>query len=290
MWIAFCLVLGIAADGFAQDAQDDGAVRRPPRDSMRQGREYGLAGPMRVLVREMQLDDEQQKKVGKIWDAHVAAEQALREEMKPPAELSERMGELRREMRAAHDARNKERVVELRKELEAIQQERTKSMGPLREKLDEMQDTLHDDLRGVMREDQVDLFERIWREQIDKREARRAMLRNPSTLKAAVETLEDLTQEQKEGVRDAFEAYKRWMREANLKPGAYSAGREEQMKKLYTSVMAQLTPEQQEKVNKELDPEQRRARKRRAAAAIRAEEKADAEAKSEADSQDKPAE
>lgn len=257
------LVAGVLGSASAQDPGQGQDKQKPAQGASARSSDAKLNGPMRILASELKLDQEQSAQVGIIWEAHSKAEQALRDGLRPSPELAERMGVLRREMRAAHDAGNKERIEALRKELEAIQEERTKSMTPLREKLDELQAKLHDDLMKVMREDQVEAFERVWSEQLDRREIRKSLLRNPNAIKAAVDRLKDLTPEQKAGIKNVLDAYKRWAREAREKPGAYAAARKDKMKKLYDDVLAQLTPDQREIVTKELDPDQRLGRERR---------------------------
>lgn len=223
--------------------------RHPTGDHPRPDRSENL---MQILSNELKLDEAQQAQVKALLDEFRNREKELRTSTPIPAELQEKTAKVRDEMRQAREAGDSARVDQLREELKALQKEREEFLKPVREKLDESQAMLHDQILSTLREEQKAAFTELWDERLAGPDAYGGPVRNPRALKSQVDKLTDLTADQKKQIAAVFEEYRRATR-ASASSGLKA--RTELTKKLYDDVFALLSAEQRAKIEKSMEGE-----------------------------------
>jgi len=230
-----------------QPATEEQKPSQPPRGHSRPDREGGM---LQMLVKELGLDEAQQAQVRAVLDEHRNREKELRTSTPIPADLQEKTAKVRDEMRKAREANDSNRLNQLREELQALQKEREEFLKPVKEKLDESQEMLHDQILATLRDDQKERFTELWDERLSGPTSYGGPIRNPRALKSQVDKLSDLTAEQKKQITALFDEFRRAAR------GPQTSGlkaRKELAKKLHDDVFALLSPEQKEKLEKLLE-------------------------------------
>lgn len=222
--------------------QDDPANRRIK--SKRRGR-----GPRpENLIKKLDLDEDQQVAVRKIFEDHDKQTRALQEEFRPSPEMSERLREIREEMRAARMAGDEAPMREIRERMRAVQEVRRQKMAPMRERREALRKAQYESLLEVMHEDQKASFEEFWAEMTEPRRFD-SVQQSPRALKRVVDRLPDLTSEQKEQIEAMFNQHRLAARENPRGSPANTKLAE----KLYTDVMKVLTPGQKEMIEARLN-------------------------------------
>lgn len=206
-------------------------------------------GMLKAMEDDLKLDDGQREKARQFLTDYRTKQIEARKAFRPPMESTDRTREILLEMRAAQEAGDRERISALSDQLRQIREEQGGQLEPMRAELKRLQDELHTNLRGIMRDDQHEGFERLWDERMINRGAFRGRVRSPQALRALVEKLPDVSDEQKQQIDGLFKAHMESVRE--VKNNARE--RERLSTKLYDDVMALLTPEQRETVSKQLE-------------------------------------
>ena len=196
------------------------------------------------LATDLKLDDTQKAEAEKVFKAHEDKMRELTEQFKQPPEEMAKMQEIRKALREADEAGNTAESQKLREEMRGIQEARRVRLQPVMEKVDAAQKEQHDGLVALLHPEQKEKFEQIWQEW---EEARRPnfMQRSPQALKRIVDRITDLSDDQKKKIDGLFDEFKKTTRETKEDSPEYK----KLVEKLYTDVMAVLTPQQQEKAS-----------------------------------------
>ncbi|MFH1419031.1 MAG: hypothetical protein ABII12_12195 [Planctomycetota bacterium] len=253
------VLLMTAGVGFAQDEGDQGPAGRPHRDRMGEGKRDRAAGPVKMLTLRLNLDETQQAEFERLFKEHMKQEAEARSSYMPSEELREKMRQIREEVRAAREAGDQEKIDELKAKMRELREEQQASLEPLHEQMAKSKDELHDKLLALLNEDQKDTFEEVWEQRIARRFGHGGPPpRRPQVLKAIVDKLEDLTPAQEEQIQGIFEDCRKAARDAastEEKPKTDRKADRERTEKLYKDVLAVLTPQQREEVEKKLSRE-----------------------------------
>lgn len=241
-------------------AQEPAQPQEPPQDRKPQpkmNRAHGdrSEGMLQLLVRELNLDEAQQNQVRALLEEHRNREYELRTSNTIPPELQEKTAKVRQEMMRAREAGDADKLKELREELQSLQKEREAHLQPIKVKLDESQEQLHDQILSTLRDDQKARFLEVWDDQLTTPDAYGGPVRNPRVLKSQVDKLPDLSPEQKKQIDALFEQFRRTSRDPQ---SAGLKARKDLHRKLYDDVFALLTAEQREKVEKALEGKRHR--------------------------------
>lgn len=233
---------------------ESAAPNRPPARPL-----HGMdpTGMLDALTTELQLDETQRQQALSLLTDYRTKQIEVRKSLRPQPEASDRTRQLLSEMRAAQQAGDKDKIKQLSDELRAIRETQNAQIAPMRQQLQDLQDTLHTDLKGILRPDQHEKFESIWEERMVRRGSVRGRMRSPQALRTLVEKLPDVTGEQKQQIDALFKANMEAVREA----GSNHVAKEKANAKLYDDVLAALTPEQRDTVNKQLEGRGRPPRK-----------------------------
>jgi len=224
-----------------------------------------MGGPLGAMFEEMKLDAAQQDRVKEIMEEHRKREYDIRTSFRPSTEIGEKMAAIRDEMRQAREAGDQEKLVELRNSLRDIQQQREAEMQPMRDQLEKSQQQLHDDIAGILRDDQKAQFEQIWEDRMAG-PMFGGRTRGAHALRSSIKRLKGLTSEQEKKIDALFEAYQQAVREqadaprgqgARPKAIETSLAQEQLVKKLYDDVLGVLSPEQREKIEAEFKSRER---------------------------------
>ncbi|HWL95335.1 MAG TPA: hypothetical protein VNT79_17580 [Phycisphaerae bacterium] len=255
------------------------AEEKPPVDPQRPARAepYGRAPRERPVMRfgspdeqlallteRLQLDEAQKAQIKPIIEAQHAKLREIREQHRRTPEEMQEWRKLREEMSAAAQARDTGRVDELRRLSRELNERRRAELAPAREATRQAEQALHDGINQVLRPDQKEKFEEVWKERLaPSRPMRDGGPRNPRALRQAIGSLSDLTPDQKRQIDALFDEHKNSMRRRPPagEPGAppHAPDRESRQKeiqdgqaKLFEDAMKALTPEQQLKVDEML--------------------------------------
>ncbi len=245
------ILFAVAALCPAQEAANPQESERdhPMMQKRHRDRQEGM---LQMLVRELKLDEAQEAQLKTILDEHRNRERELRISTPIPPELQEKTAKVRQAMMRAREAGDMDTLQQLREELQGLHAEREEFLKPVKEKLDESQELLHDQILNSLRDDQKARFVELWDEQLTGGDPYGGPIRNPRALKSQVEKLPDLSPEQKKQVNALFEQFRRASRDVQ---NSGLKARKELTKKLYDDVFALLDPGQKEKVEKALGGE-----------------------------------
>jgi hypothetical protein len=193
------------------------------------------------MTKELGLDDAQRGAVEKILADHQNRVITLRQSMQSqPTEGYEKMREIAQEMRAAREVGDTARTEQLSQQMRLLREEQQARMAPMRQQLLDSQEKLRSDLAAILREDQIEGFNKLWEQQLARRSPYRGPERSPQTLKALVDRLPGLTVEQQQGIEQLFRQHQDAAKTAEKGSPAERA----LVTKLYDGVLALLTPEQ----------------------------------------------
>ncbi len=250
-WCGVAVILAASVCLAQEPPEATGGKDEPERAGRRErGRRGDRQNPrsqMDRLIKKLKLDEEQQSQTRALYETHKKQMGEVRDSLRPTPETREKMKGFREEMRAAREANDEARVKQLREEMRAVQEERRARLAPLHEKREAARKELHDGLLAVMHEDQKEPFEELWKKMHEDR-GPRPSLRDPRMLKAAVDKLSDVTSEQQEQLDALFAAFMKDSRDVEKK----SKEHKKLSGKLYGNVMQVLTPEQQERITKQM--------------------------------------
>ncbi len=238
------IVLLAGPTAFGQTTQPN-AHDRPPtpqevRDRMRASRtEPSMSSGMVDRIKtELKLDASQISQIDQLVAENEKLMVALRDQMKMPPESIEAMTRLREELNKAQEANDQAKLKETGDKMQQMRTEFTERTKPVRERMTNMQNQFRDKMRGVLREDQREGFDRIWLDR-NSGDMRSRMRQNPRMLKAMVDRVPELTSEQKTQIDDLFKQHNE--AEKGLKD---RAAREQASQRIYDAVMTILTPAQ----------------------------------------------
>jgi hypothetical protein len=250
-WGGLLLFLAVSG-GMGQERSEDqkaGPAKAENRVERRANAQHrgGRVPSPEYLTEELKLDQEQESAVRRIFEENGKKMDELREEFRPPPEMSERLAELRTAMWEARQAGDQDRLQEIRNEMRTIQEELRKKRAPMRERREAARKEFYDNLLAVMPEGQKTRFEELWQEWTEPRMFG-GPWRSPQALRKVVEKLPDLTEEQQQKVEELFVQYKEAARDLERN----SPARRKLTKRLYDDVVGLLNAEQKETVEKKL--------------------------------------
>lgn len=244
-----------------------GEQKAPPKapDVKRERPPRMMGGPLGAMFDELNLDAAQQDRMKEIMEEHRKREYDIRTSFRPSPEIAEKMAAIRDEMRTAREAGDQQKLAELRDSLRDIQQQRESEMQPMRDQLEQSQQLLHDDIAGMLRDDQKAEFERVWEDRMAG-PMFGGRVRTAHALRSSVKRLKGLTSEQEKKIDALFEAHQKALREqaeASRGRGAERKGietnlaQDQLVRKLYDDVLGVLTPEQRSKIEAEFKSRER---------------------------------
>jgi hypothetical protein len=242
-WVVLVLILGFVPAVFAQAEEADEERGIPERTSQRRISTRDLIkvldGFYADLVKALELDEEFADELAFVFDEHtdaMRAQEASAEEARRDNAMA--MRDLVKEMREAHNQGDRERVAELRQEIMEL---RRKGNAP-----DDAYLKLFEDIRQMLDEEQLPIFEKLAAEFTarlgqDGRSDVRLMQRAVSMI--------ELSEEQKERVREIFMQARRDAREAGDSP----EDREKLTASIKRMIIEELDEEQIAEFNQKLE-------------------------------------
>ncbi len=233
--------------GEAQPGQDTQRTEDFNKQRLMRSRNDPLA-MLDLMTEELSLDEPQRLETDRLLGEHRKKLIAIRAEFKPPAEGMDRTRALVEQLRLAKQAGDAEGMRVATDQLREIQREREAQLGPMRQKMADTQKELHDQIFALLREDQKEKFEQLWEERMGQNTAFRGRVRSPQALKAMVDRLPGLTEDQKTQIDQQFRSF----HESVKDQAATSQAREQSTKLLYDAVIALLTPEQRETITRQM--------------------------------------
>lgn len=251
---------------------DQPKVDKPDRERRPRPMARGASAEvqLKALTEQLQLDELQRAEVAKLLEAQqVLIRDVRRQNQRTPEEI-EAWRQIKEDMDAAMQAGDKAKMEELRLKSQDMHKARRERIAPALQQLEQAEQTVHDDVAKLLRPDQIEKFETVWKERKLARGARNGPVRNPRALKDIVERLPDLSAEQKTQVSALFDEYQKSLREASKtetgdSQDAAQRNREarqklyrERQEKLFDDVIAILTPEQKASIEKALKGKSRR--------------------------------
>lgn len=274
MWSALAFAQNPTEPAEPKNPPEAGQPTEQPRRPRAMGRAASAEHQLALLTDRLKLDETQRGQIGPLLQSQEALIQELRTKTQPTPEEREALRNIRVQMEEAGRAQDKVRMNELRDQMASMQKTRRERIAPIRAQLEEADKALHDNIYQLLRPEQQEKFEEVWKERRIPPGARRdGPVRNVRALKSIVERLPDLTEEQKAQIKTLFEEFQKSQRERpeGDKPSGDQPGRPdrearqkqamERMKKLHDDVIAVLTPEQKAKVEETLKG--KRARRER---------------------------
>lgn len=201
-----------------------------------------------LMTEELSLDETQRLETKRLLGENRKKLIEIRAEFKPPAEGMDQTRVILERLRLAKQRGDAEEIRLATDQLREIQREREVHLAPLRQKMMDAQQELHDQILATLREDQRAKFEQLWEERMGQNTAFRGRVRSPQALKAMVDRLPGLTDEQKTQIDQQFRNY----HESVKDQPATSPARDQSTKLLYDSVIALLTTEQRETITRQM--------------------------------------
>ncbi len=210
------------------------------------------------------LDAAQQKEVEDALTAYVSKRDEIHKQYsaQPPDEQA-KIQAIREARVKAHAEQDHAALKKADEDLNALRTIRREKYEIGNKLIREEESKLHDQILGLLREDQKAKFEQYWEEQLVSRYQRQGPTRHPRALKTFVERLPSYTQQQREYVEALFKEYQAEQR--NLKPGEDRKPIwTKRTEKLYDDVYAVLSDEQKKEVDEKLQGSGGRGRAERA--------------------------
>lgn len=281
MWMksvrfASIVVLAVGAFAAAQTTNDppskaaptEGAQSRPSFDHG-SGRLRDVSAQLDTLDEALSLDENQKKAISDLLTAQQDRLRDIRDRFRRSPEEMEAWKQIQEEMRAAVKASDKARIEELKNRSVELHKAREAKLGPAREEMENSQQLLHDEIVKTLRPGQKAKFETVWEEQLASRSFRKGPVRNPRALKAIVDRLKDLSDDQKSQIKTLFEAFQNQRNDdksASSNDGSQTGKSEgrgvemrrrsradrDRLEKLFNDVINVLTPEQKASVEEQL--------------------------------------
>jgi Spy/CpxP family protein refolding chaperone len=252
-WICGLAVLAAMALCAAQPAfaQKADPMRPEPTEQPPKSDEpipQGMERLVPALSKTLNLDEKQKEQVRDIVAKHEAAMAELRQEMRIPNDLREKLNSLAKEMAEARNAGDEARAEELLAARTELVKMAAESRAPAQEKMRAVREELHKSLLDVLRPDQHEQFEAIWgRVMTPQGRGRNAPERSPRALKVILDRMEDLTAEQRAYIDTLFAAFRDTSREDQPQ-----RDQQARVKKLYDDVFEVLSDGQKERVERSL--------------------------------------
>lgn len=206
-----------------------------------------------AMTTKLNLDEAQQAQAKKIFDENRTKVTELRKNIGLGPQFSNRMKELMQSMREAREANDMDRIRLVSDEVREMRKKQEEQLQPLRRQIQDSQDELHQQLAAILRPDQQAGFEEIWQQRMSRTQWGNAQRRSPQALKAAVEKVSDLSDDQKQKIDQLFKTFHEASRSREDKgdtQAAAQAGRLES--RLFDDVLTQLTAPQRGVVMSEL--------------------------------------
>lgn len=233
--------------GVAQPDQDAQRTEEFNKQRLMRSRNDPMA-LLDLMTEELSLDETQRLETERLLGENRKKLLEVRASFKPPAEGMDRTRALVEQLRLAKQAGDSEAMRLATEQLREIQKEREAQLAPMRQKMADIQQELHDQIAAILREDQKEKFEQVWDERMGQNTAFRGRVRSPQALKAMVDRLPDLSEDQKTQIDQQFRNYHESVKD---QPSS-SQAREQSTKLLYDSVTALLTPEQRETITRQM--------------------------------------
>ena len=211
-------------------------------------RDIGIRDPdgfIQQMNDELKLTDSQQRDIKKLVDDYKKESDSLKSSVPKPDDQGSDYAKIREEMEQARQSGDKAKQEAVMEKMKVKRKAQEEAEAPIRLKLKEMQQTLHDKIEKSLGEKQRPDFEWIWEDALAGK--RRPGEINPKALKASVMRLSDLKSEQKDKLETLFKDADKAMNSA--KPGGE---KRRVTQKLNDDVMSVLTPEQKAKVTAEM--------------------------------------
>lgn len=281
MWMksvrfASIVVLAVGALAVAQTTNEsppkaaptEGAQSRPAFDHGA-GRLRDINAQLNTLDEALSLDENQKKAISDLLTAQQDRLRDIRDRFRRSPEEMEAWKQIQEEMRAAVKANDKARIEELKNRSISLHEAREAKLGPARAEMENSQQRLHDEIAKTLRPEQKAKFETVWEEQLVPRSFRKGPVRNPRALKAIVDRLKDLSDDQKSQIKALFEAFQNDRnneKTASTNDGSKtrtadgrgvemrrrSRADRDRLEKLFNDVINVLTPEQKASVEEHL--------------------------------------
>jgi len=233
--------------GVAQPDQDAQRTEEFNKQRLMRSRNDPMA-LLDLMTEELSLDEPQRLETERLLGENRKKLLEVRASFKPPAEGMDRTRALVEQLRLAKQAGDSEAMRLATDQLREIQKEREAQLAPMRQKMADIQQELHDQIAAILREDQKEKFEQVWDERMGQNTAFRGRVRSPQALKAMVDRLPGLSEDQKTQIDQQFRNYHESVKD---QPSS-SQAREQSTKLLYDSVTALLTTEQRETITRQM--------------------------------------
>lgn len=245
--LTFSTLLHAQSTGVEQQEQDAQKAEELNQKRLMRSRNDPMA-LLDLFTEELNLDEPQRQETNRLLGENRRKLLEVRASFKPPAEGMDQTRALVERLRLAKQAGDAEAVRVATDQLREIQKQRESELAPMREKMADIQQELHDQIAALLRDDQKQKFEKLWMERMGQNAAFRGRVRSPQALKAMVDRLPGLTEDQKTQIDQQFRNYHESVKD---QPSS-SQAREQSTKLLYDSVMVLLTTEQRETITQQM--------------------------------------
>ena len=209
------------------------------------------------LKEELGLDADQSASLKHAMDDYKVRSRELQHQYRPSEELLKRLNSIRGEIAAARESKDEVAMDKLIGELRSIRAAEDLRKAPVYEGLNAMHGELLTSIKTGLRPDQIAKLNTLWANRIvAPREGRvgfRGQKRSAQALKAMVDRLPGRSNEQEQQLENLFRTHMEAVRAA----GTSEAERDKLVGQLYNDVMAVLTPDQQARIEQDM---QRRRR------------------------------
>lgn len=248
---------GVAAAQQTPDRGDKPPKKNHEQSCLRSDGTLDIRRATKCLTEELSLDTDQSASLKIAMDDYRKKSRELRSQYRPPDETINRLKAIREEIAIARESKDEAAIDSLVGELRSIRAAEEARKAPMIEGLNTMHQELLGTLKTGLRSDQVTKLNSLWTNRIVAprvdRVGFRGQKRSAQALKAMVDRLPGRTKEQEQQLENLFRTHMEAVRAA----GTSEAQREKLVGQLYNDVMAVLTPEQQARIEQDM---QRRRR------------------------------
>ena len=254
--LALTLAVFFAGAGSIRAQQPDDRPEKPkkPKDRscLRSDGSLDIRRTTECLTNELSLDVGQSASLKSALDGYKKKSAEIKRQYRPPDEVLSRLNSIREEMAAARQAKDEAAIKTLVDELHTIREGEDRRREPMVQSFAVMHNELMGTIKATLRPDQAARLDTLWTERIvaprETRAAFRGKKRSAQALKAMVERLPGLSRDQEDRLELQFRAHMDAVRAV----GTDEAARDRLVDRLYDDVMLLLNPEQQERIEKEM--------------------------------------
>lgn len=221
-------------------------------------------GLLPAMHGELNLDEAQTSAISRLVEANSKKIAEIREAVQRRAEQTGDVRAILDELRAARATGDTEQIKALTDRLRQMRKEQDAHFAPLRRQLVTAREELRGQILEVLRPEQKEGFERIWRDRVAHTVRYGGRYASPQALKNIVDRLPDLAAEQRRVLDQIFRQFFEADRNRPVADdGRVDPVRERLVRRLYDGVMNALTPEQRRKVSEKLNGRSDSGRPRR---------------------------